>query len=59
MQMRIKTLDEARQAYLDGKLTASQFAWYLKRFAIGDGVRRKTMRRIRKLEQKLREQNLL
>ncbi|WEG14174.1 hypothetical protein PU629_07355 [Pullulanibacillus sp. KACC 23026] len=51
--MRYKTLDEARKAYLNKKLTPEQFNSYLKKFAYVDQERKSIDKSMKRIEKRL------
>jgi hypothetical protein len=50
---RFKSLDEARAAYLAGKITSGEFAAFVRRFSVVDHERKELEKRMKKIERKL------
>ncbi|ARK28810.1 hypothetical protein [Halalkalibacter krulwichiae] len=48
-----RTLDEARKAYLNGKLTPEEYAAHLKKNLLADNNRREFDRKSKRIERKL------
>ena len=53
MTRRFKSLDEARGAYLNGKITKEEFASLIRKYSISDNVRRELSKNAKKIEKKL------
>lgn len=53
MAKRFRTLDEARVAYLDGKITANEFAALMRKHVIVDNERKQIEKNSKKIERKL------
>lgn len=50
---RFKTLDDARHAYFEEKITKEEFAYYLEKFSIVDEERKEISKNAKKIERKL------
>jgi hypothetical protein len=50
---KLKTLDEARSAYLSGKITAQEYSSLIRKFSIVDHERQSIQKETRKIERKL------
>lgn len=50
---KFRTLDEARKAYLDGKLTPEQFSAILKKNILADDIRKNLEKESKRIERKL------
>lgn len=53
MAKRFRTLDEARVAYLDGKITANEFAALMRKHVIVDNERKQIEKSSKRIERKL------
>ncbi|BCB04727.1 hypothetical protein [Bacillus sp. KH172YL63] len=53
MAKKFRTLDEARVAYLNDKITPEEFSSFLKRFSIADNERKSIEKNSKKIERKL------
>ncbi|KKB34660.1 hypothetical protein [Bacillus thermotolerans] len=53
MSKKYRTLDEARRAYLNGKITALEFSSLMKKNTIADNERKQIQKKSKKIERKL------
>jgi hypothetical protein len=53
MAKKFRTLDEARIAYLNDKITPQEFSAFLKRFSMADNERKMIEKQSKKIERRL------
>ncbi|MFP7296226.1 hypothetical protein [Neobacillus niacini] len=53
MSMKFRTLDDARIAYLNNKITPEEFSSFVKKFTMGDHERKNIEKTTKKIERKL------